>query len=240
MKGRGFEGANAMKMPGIFSKDRFIANKYFHLLVMLVMSLAVAPAIEEGINQPGIHLITFTLMVTIILCLRVAVTNKKVFWLCVSIEVIESVVDRIASNISNGQLERALSNIDLLLSGCFIAMTIVLLMGSMFKREKVNVDTILGGICVYLLIGVLWALMYILLNDLENGVIVFKEGTSLFYFSFSTLTTLGYGDIVPKGNFAMMLANFEAIAGQVYLTIFVARLVGLHIAEKAFEKRQAQ
>jgi hypothetical protein len=240
MKGRGFEGANAMKMPGIFSKDRFIANKYFHLLVMLVMSLAVAPAIEEGINQPGIHLITFALMVTIILCLRVAVTNKKVFWACVYIEITEYILGRVASNTSNVELGETLSIINLLLTGCFVAMTIVLLMGSMFRREKVNVDTILGGICVYLLIGILWALMYILLNDLENGVIVFKEGTSLFYFSFSTLTTLGYGDIVPKGNFAMMLANFEAIAGQVYLTIFVARLVGLHIAEKAFEKRQAQ
>lgn len=240
MRGKGFEGSNAMKVPRIFSKDRFIANKYFHLLVMLVISLAFAPAIEKGINKPGMHLITFALMLTIILCLRVAVTNKKVFWACVSIEVAEYVVGRIASNISNVELGRILSNINLLLTGCFIAMTIVLLMGSMFKRETVNVDTILGGICVYLLIGILWALMYIFLNNLEMGIIVFKEGASLFYFSFSTLTTLGYGDIVPKGNFAMMLANFEAIAGQVYLTIFVARLVGLHIAEKTLQQRQAQ
>lgn len=229
-----------MRVPKIFSKDRFIANKYFHLLVMLVISLAFAPEIEMGINKPGVHLITFALMVTIILCLRVAVTNKKVFWVCVSIEIVEYIVGRVASNISNIQHAKVLSSINILMTGCFIGMTIVLLMGSIFKKEKVNADTILGGICVYLLIGILWALMYIFLNELESGIIVFKEGASLFYFSFSTLTTLGYGDIVPKGNFAMMLANFEAIAGQVYLTIFVARLVGLYIAEKTLAKKRAE
>ncbi|MBW8015787.1 MAG: two pore domain potassium channel family protein [Planctomycetes bacterium] len=225
-------------MLGIFNKDRFIANKYFHLLVMLVISLAFAPEIEKGISKPGIHIITFTLMVTIILCLRVAVTNKKLFWICVSIEVVEYTVGRVASNISNAAIANPLSNINLLMSCCFIGMTIVLLMGSMFKKEKVDTDTILGGICVYLLIGVFWALVYICLNNLDNGIIKFDEGASLFYFSYSTLTTLGYGDIVPKGNFGMMLANFEAIAGQVYLTIFVARLVGLHIAEKTYALRK--
>ena len=113
MKGRGFEGANAMKMPGIFSKDRFIANKYFHLLVMLVISLAVAPEIEQGISKPGIHLITFALMVTIILCLRVAVTNKKVFWACVFIEITEYIMGRVASNVSNVELGETLSIINL-------------------------------------------------------------------------------------------------------------------------------
>jgi hypothetical protein len=205
---------------------------------MLVISLAFAPEIEKGINKPGVHIITLALMITIILCLRVAVTNKKLFWICVSIEIVEYTVGRVVSHVSDLEFANTLSNINILISSCFIGMTIVLLMGSMFKKEKVNADTIIGGICVYLLIGVLWALLYIFLNNLENGIIVFKEGASLFYFSYSTLTTLGYGDIVPKGNFAMMLANFEAIAGQVYLTIFVARLVGLHIAARTFELRK--
>lgn len=227
-----------MRTLRLFSKDRFIANKYFHLLVMLVVSLAFAPVIEKGISKPGIHIITFALMVTIILCLRVAVTNKKLFWICVSIEIVEYTVGRIASNISDVEIAHMLSNINLLISSAFIGMTIVLLMGSIFKQQKVNADTIIGGICVYLLIGVLWALMFIFLDNLDSRIIEFEEGASLFYFSYSTLTTLGYGDIVPKGNFAMMLANFEAIAGQVYLTIFVARLVGLHIAVRTYEMRK--
>ncbi len=69
-------------------------------------------------------------------------------------------------------------------------------------------------------------------NDIRDGIIEFEVGASLFYFSFTTLTTLGYGDILPKGRFVMMIASFEAITGQIYLAVFVARLVGLHIAEQ--------
>jgi hypothetical protein len=67
--------------------------------------------------------------------------------------------------------------------------------------------------------------------------IVLGQGASLFYFSFTTLTTLGYGDITPAGKFAQVLANMEAIAGQVYLAIFIARLVGLHIAQELKRER---
>jgi hypothetical protein len=53
--------------------------------------------------------------------------------------------------------------------------------------------------------------------------------TTLLYFSFATLTTLGYGDIVPTSPISRMLASLEAIAGQLYLAVLVARLVGMHI-----------
>ena len=111
-------------------------------------------------------------------------------------------------------------------------MTIVLLMKSMFRARKVDANIIIGGISVYLLIGILWALLYLFLYDLQTGIFEIDEDGSLFYFSYTTLTTLGYGDILPKGKIARMLANVEAISGQIYLTVFVARLVGLHIASE--------
>jgi hypothetical protein len=55
--------------------------------------------------------------------------------------------------------------------------------------------------------------------------------SGVLYFSFATLTTLGYGDIVPTTPISRMLASVEAITGQLYLAVLVARLVGLHIAE---------
>jgi len=56
------------------------------------------------------------------------------------------------------------------------------------------------------------------------------------YFSFTTLTTVGYGDITPVSSFAMMLTNLEGIAGQLFLTIFIARLVGLHVMQNHVSK----
>ena len=60
--------------------------------------------------------------------------------------------------------------------------------------------------------------------------------TQMLYFSFSTITTLGYGDIVPNSGLAKMLANQEAITGQMYITIFIARLVGLQIVSEVSKK----
>ena len=58
----------------------------------------------------------------------------------------------------------------------------------------------------------------------------------MLYFSFSTITTLGYGNIVPNSGLAKMLANLESITGQMYTTIFIARLVGLQIVSEVSKK----
>ena len=63
------------------------------------------------------------------------------------------------------------------------------------------------------------------------------SATSWGSFSFATLTTLGYGDIVPTSPISRMLASVEAITGQLYLAVLVARLVGLHIAESLDQRR---
>ena len=60
----------------------------------------------------------------------------------------------------------------------------------------------------------------------------------MFYFSFTTLTTLGFGDLVPLNHFARVLASLESIVGPVYLAIFIARLVGLHVIEELKTKQE--
>ena len=63
------------------------------------------------------------------------------------------------------------------------------------------------------------------------------HGAQMVYYSFVTLTTLGYGDIVPIAPSARALATLEAITGQLYLTVLVARLVGLHITHSSKQNR---
>ena len=100
-------------------------------------------------------------------------------------------------------------------------------------------DKIAGAICVYLLLGVIWSLAYAIIAVTTPGAFRAPEeitaglagGSHAFiYFSFVTLTTLGYGDISPVAPVSQTLAWFEAVTGQLYLTILVARLVGLHIS----------
>lgn len=226
-----------MKSLIIWSKEKFIDNKYFHLLVTLVATLMFAPAIEQGMKLPGIQLMSYMLILMLIFCLRAVVKNRKLFWACVSIVILQEAIDVAVTLMGKPQFHEATDGANRLISCVFFAMTIVLLMRSMFKSKEVDEDTIVGGICIYLLIGILWGVVFLFFEHYNANSFELKPGDSLFYFSYTTLTTTGYGDIVPKSSAVKMLAMFEAICGQVYLAIFVARLVGLHIAAKTYELR---
>ena len=112
-----------------------------------------------------------------------------------------------------------------------------------FTKTKVNInDRLYGAMSLYLMIGMIFADLFLLINIIYPGSFtcgscgqdlnyVFKDGDHV-YFSFTTLTTTGYGDIVATNSFAGMIATFEAIVGQMYTAIMIARLVGLHLMEQ--------
>jgi hypothetical protein len=100
-------------------------------------------------------------------------------------------------------------------------------------------ERILGAVCVYLLIGLAWAKVYQTLDVVAPGSLRFPADTAwaapslprYAYLSFITLATVGYGDVTPATPIAGTLAWLEAVTGQLYLAITVARLVALSLAE---------
>lgn len=123
----------------------------------------------------------------------------------------------------------------------FLAYAIASILILIFAARDITRNLLFAALCVYLLLGVLWALTFSLVEILTPGA--FASGgrpialrmdtgrsTEALYFSFTTLATLGYGDIVPTGPLARMLAVLEAVVGQLYLAVLVARLVGMRIA----------
>ncbi|MBW2206205.1 MAG: two pore domain potassium channel family protein [Deltaproteobacteria bacterium] len=100
------------------------------------------------------------------------------------------------------------------------------------KHGAVTGEKISASVCVYLLVGLLWAFLYSLTFHLQPGSFQLESPqlSEFVYYSFITLSTLGYGDIIPLSPPARALSYVEAITGQLYLTVLVARLVGLHIA----------
>ena len=121
----------------------------------------------------------------------------------------------------------------------FLAIAIAVLIKKIFSETKITAETIKGGISVYFLIGFLWAYLYSLLLLLDRQALSFARGSfeyaSLTYFSFTTLTTLGYGDITPINWLARNLTILESTFGQLFLTVLIARLVGLHIVGRQKE-----
>ena len=216
--------------------ERIIANRYNHLFVWLVLYLFMAPFAEQSEKKVGFQIVGLLLVATLTLCLRVTVTSKKVFWACVSLITLAFLLQVISARTTSIEVRQSFSTAANIINAAFVAITIVALMRNMFKTRRVTPDMIVGGVCMYLLIGILWTVLFGLLLTWNPGAIVLRQGASLYYFSFTTLTTLGYGDITPAGKLAQDLAIMEAIAGQVYLAIFIARLVGLHIAHELMRK----
>ena len=104
---------------------------------------------------------------------------------------------------------------------------------------EMNVNRLVGAICVFLLLGLIWSLAYALVELIAPGS--FKgfssgrgpgEDSSWQYFSFVTLTTLGYGDITPVSATARSLAFLQAVAGQFYVAVLVAGLVSAYISDR--------
>jgi Na+/H+-dicarboxylate symporter len=109
------------------------------------------------------------------------------------------------------------------------------------SEREITQDTIYGAICGYLLLALCWALVFSLIETMVPGsfaVLVTPAGDQervaslMFYYSFTSLTTLGYGDIVPISPVTRSFSTLEAVMGQLYLTVLVARLVGLHISRR--------
>ena len=122
---------------------------------------------------------------------------------------------------------------------CYIAGLILI---DILRAKMVTLDIIAAGISVYLLFGNICGLIYAIIGRLDPNAFTIPAATasylgdnlrdlsSAMYFSFVTLTTLGYGDITPINNFARSLAFLEAAIGQIYLTVLIASLVGIHIS----------
>ena len=127
-----------------------------------------------------------------------------------------------------------LSRITGIISTIFFFIVIIILVFRVARSKSVGLLEFLESINVYLLLGiagaVLFGMIYSANHDAYNppGEILKDQGDFIYY-SFVTMTTLGYGDITPKGSLARSLSIFFSVAGQLYLTMIVALLVGKYL-----------
>ena len=139
-----------------------------------------------------------------------------------------------------------LSRVALALLTVFLLYTAVTVLLRVFGEETVTMDTLSAALCVYLLMGYTWGSLYGLMYTFAPGAFhlpvewppAAEQGIArdvplnlLTYFSFMTLTTVGYGDVLPISGSVRAAVIVEAVLGHFYLAVLVARLVGLHIAD---------
>jgi voltage-gated potassium channel len=119
----------------------------------------------------------------------------------------------------------------------------VVVLSRILRHEVIGAETIMGALCVYVLLGIAFAGIYAGINDFERIGFFAQQGpktnVDFLYFSFITQTTVGYGDLTPGTDAGRVVVTFEALIGQVFLVTLVARLVSMYGMARRRDDRDA-
>jgi voltage-gated potassium channel Kch len=215
---------------------RFAENKYNRLLTILIVSFLSEPFIGEMIVATSMLYVIFfgVFLWTALLIIKSLEHSKTVlgYYFCLAgVAFCLKILG--ALDPSSSSIQRIIDASSQAIFLFFVAMSAILILEEVFAVSVVTSDTIKGGICVYFLIGFFWSILYSIVYSF-NPTAFSKpmQISDINYFSFTTLTTTGYGDIVPTDPLTRILANLEAISGIMYPTIFIAQLVALYSNQK--------
>jgi hypothetical protein len=204
------------------------------LLVLLVALLFVATPLEQH-TRIGVALngVVFTLLA---ITGTAAVTRRIAIVLAVTLLGLARLA---LDGFVHGPMAEGMLLGDLLLRASFVLLIAVLVTSQIFRPGNFSHHRVQGAVVIYLLAALAWAYAYEIVYLLEpNSLHISLMGKAipdlaLFrFFSFETLTTLGYGDVYPVGSVARSLAAGEAVFGQLFPAVMIARFVGLEIAAR--------
>jgi amino acid transporter len=234
--------------PGTL-RARFLARRYTILLGAIVAAFAVRPLIgDRGVAPIAFSIAILALLLIALLTIqvdelvgereRLLVQRRRrtlIGWLLAG----PAIVERLLMMLHPSPRLTLVGSISWALFFAFVTWS---QLRSMLKQREVTGETISNAVSVYLLLGLTWGLLYVVIFQLQPAAFSFGASPTpepqyvvpiLVYFSMTTLSTIGFGDITPVSLQARYLAIAEGITGQFYLAILVARLVGLQMSQAA-------
>lgn len=206
---------------------RLRTGRFRFLLIAMVLVFILRPFLE---GYSGTRFVTDVFLALITIAGIFALTDeRKGFFGALAIAFGVFIV-QVASHFFDSQPMEMLKKV---CYAVFFAYLLIVILFHIFRHKEVTEDLISGAVCAYLLIGLVWAFAFYFLEQTRAGSLFLGKNSPhdigpFFYYSFVTLATLGYGDIVPLTSPARSLAVLEALMGQLYLAITIARLVTAH------------
>lgn len=218
--------------------DAFLKGRFSFMLISMVAMFFIVPLVG---NSQGVidKLFGWFSIAVLISCLRAVSQSRRffVFMLLLSIiNVLLSGSEMVVQDESQPFLITVLG-----FKIIYFVLVFFSIMRFVLNTEQVTGDKICGAISAYLLMGIIWSFIYMIFHHLNPACFsVPVEWLSTetinsywaIYFSFTTLTTLGYGDITPQTPLTQSYAVMQAAIGQIFLAVIVARLIALHISHK--------
>lgn len=208
------------------------SNRFLFLMGALIAVIFFYPFAEGSDKSEYI----FSGLMTVILFLALyAVIDRKHHFRIAFVLLLPAISLLWARAVFSGSPELIVGST--LTSILFFGVIIAMIVHRILTTPHINRDTIYGAVSVYLLIGLLWASMYATAAEMTPDAFSYSAGAALpgnsltfgniLYFSFITLSTTGYGDIIPTIRITQSLAMVEAITGVIFIAVFVSRLVGI-------------
>ena len=211
-------------------------SKFSYLFVTQVSFVVLFPYLAK----PGLSTVVFRLLGALVFIAAVyAVSEKRRQWITGLILAVPAGVLNAISTLHPGS---ALAIPSLVSTFMFLGFTLITLLRAVLRTETVTRDTIYGALSVYFLMAFVWGIAYLLLETLHPGGLSMDpvrhpnhavDWFDCMFYSFVTLTSLGYGDMVPISAQVRSLSILEAVSGIMYVAVLVARLVGLYAVTKS-------
>ena len=210
-------------------------HKWRMLLACFIGLLLISPFSRVFEEQDNIITPVFTVIAALVIL--GAAERRETIWMMLALTLVWSGVGIVTDG---SGLFAGISLLAPLLFLLVLATLFLLIARWMIRAVHINAEVLCAAICGYLLLGIFWAVLYSIILAVRarwfpQHPSAFVTTTSssfeagdLLYFSYMTLTTTGYGDIVPRGSEVRMLAVLEAMVGLFYNTIIIARFVSLY------------
>ncbi len=205
--------------------NRITAGAEYRFGLVLLLLLVTFVVLMTGGTSGWLRPVTVVLTgATLLAALVAADASRRVRRLATVAVAIASLTS--LSLVTLGKSGAALQGI---LNAGLVVFAPIAIARSVLRRRVIDIRTILAALCVYVLIGMLWAFVYSAVGNTGSRDFFAQPGArtsaDYLYFSFITQLTVGYGDLTAAGNLGRSLAVLEALLGQIYLVVIVAVLV---------------
>jgi hypothetical protein len=214
-------------------KSVLYKNRFQFLLILLLTLIILVPFIGD---YSGFRIVVDMLATGIFIFAMYAISEKRHHLILALFLVVPTIVTLWIDYLTTGNWAFVVSEICGIL---FYGFAIFIIVSFIRRQSEVTTEIIFAAVVVYLLMALLWADLYRLLDTVAPGSFDMPGGEIqndrilYLYFSLVTITTLGYGDMTPLTDRAAGLTTVEALCGQIYMVVLVAWLVGMHVSKRS-------
>jgi voltage-gated potassium channel len=205
---------------------------FYYLLAGLLLLLLAGPISHELVEHTGTTLVNVAFTTTLIVSIWSLIESRK--WFIIGVALAVSSVIVLTIDFFSSALDLQLISMSLALIFCILSF--VFTMRIIIRGTEMNLNRMVGAICAYLLLGIALGLLNMFIHKLMPGSYTgigdsSLAGLDMIYYSFVTITTLGYGDISPVRPLARAVAYITAVTGQFYMAILVGMMVGAYMKQ---------